>query len=412
MKNKIIWYVHPYAGGPGVGRYDRPFHMAKYWQELGCNCVIVAPNQHHLMDKPHKHGTKKIAGVTYDFLKTPAYKGNGLGRLLNMFAFVGQLLARSSSLEREHGRPSVLVASSPHPYVFLATRIIAWRFKAVSVFEVRDLWPLSLIELAGVSAKHPLVLFTGWLEKYAYRKADFIVSLLPCTLEHMKTLGMAKHKWRYIPNGIDGKFLANDHTTLEPCIELARKWKKEGRLVVVYTGALGRPNHVETLLHAMKKLHQGGSLFSTIIVGRGELKSDLEALVTDLGLGACVSLFDQISKSSVQSLLREASVGYISLRPEPIFRFGISPNKMFDYMLASLPIVAAIKAGNDPVTEANCGYTADPDNVLSIVGALKAFEALDEVERLELGKNGRNYVLEKHSYGVLAQNYLRLFKAS
>lgn len=409
MNEHTIWYIHPYAGGPGVGRYDRPYHLAKHWEKLGSSSVVITPDHHHLLDKPHKSGVENIAGVSYRFLKAPVYKGNGVGRIFNMFSFTLQLLLQCPSIARDHGRPSMVISSSPHPYAFLASRIIALRYKAISVFEVRDLWPLSLVELAGVSPKHPLVRFTGWLEKYAYRKADFVVSLLPCTFGYMQPLGVTEDRWRYIPNGIESDPVADDLVS-EQCIDLARKWRCDGRVVIVYTGALGRPNHVETLLYAMKHLSKSGSRLAAIIVGRGELKEDLVNLVTELGVESCVSLFDQIPKRSVQALLKFVDAGYISLRPEPIFRFGVSPNKIFDYMLASLPIISAINAGNDLVVDAGCGYSVDPGDALSIANVLAKLESLSDTQRRKLGENGFRFVTRNHSYRNLANKYIELLK--
>src|SRR5690606_999412 len=109
----------------------------------------------------------------------------------------------------------------------------------------------------------------------------------------------------------------------------------EGRRVVVYAGALGVPNHVESLVQAMAILRaRQDSRIAALIVGRGERAQQLRDLVRQQGLDDCVALHDQIAKREVPALLGAADIGYISLKPEPLFRFGISPNKLFDYMLA------------------------------------------------------------------------------
>ena len=247
-----IWFVHPYAGGPGVGRYDRPFFLARYWQSFGHRSVVLTPSQHHLMDTSRQPGVEQIEGVTFEFIRSPAYRGNGLGRIINMATFTAQLVRQGDELALRHGRPALVIASSPHPYAWFATEWLARRFGARSVFEVRDLWPLSLVELAGVSPSHPLVRFTGWLERRAYRKADAVVSLLPCTRDHMMALGLDAPRWHYIPNGIEPDAQAGDAVRSDtPPAALARRWRAEGRTVVVYAGALGRPNHVESLVQAM-----------------------------------------------------------------------------------------------------------------------------------------------------------------
>lgn len=402
-----IWYVHPYAGGPGVGRYDRPFHLAHHWQALGRRCAVLTAAQHHLLDTPRAPGVEQIAGVNYEFIDTPAYAGNGLGRLRNMAAFTLQLASQGDALVRRHGRPAMIIASSPHPYAWLAVHHLARRLQARAVFEVRDLWPLSLVELAGVSPGHPLVRVTGWLERRAYRNADAVVSLLPNTLEHMRDLGLDPARWHYIPNGIEDA-PAPAASQDQACTVLARQWRSQGRTVIVYAGALGRPNHVDSLVHAMGLLRSAGQQSAAVIVGRGERLEQLRQLVTQLRLEDRVAIFDQIPKKDVLGLLCEASAGYISLRPEPLFRFGVSPNKLFDYMLASLPVLFAVKAGNDPVAEAACGVSVDPGDPQAIAAGITELAALTEGARQAMGERGRAYVVQRHGYRQLAEDYLRL----
>ncbi|MBE7366261.1 glycosyltransferase family 4 protein [Ramlibacter pallidus] len=401
-----IWYIHPYAGGPGIGRYDRPFHLAREWAARGQPSVILTAANHHLLDVPRPAGCESVQGVPYEFLPTPRYRGNGLGRIANMAAFSFQLVRHADRLARDHGRPSLVVTSSPHPYAFLAGRRLARRFGARCVFEVRDLWPLSLVELAGVRASHPLVRFTGWLEREAYRTSDDVVSLLPCTREHMRAAGLDTARWHYIPNGVAAASAPGELPDSEAARQV-RAWRAEGRAVVVYAGAMGRPNHVSTLVEAMAE-EGPRRLASAVIVGRGELQAELRAQVEALGLQGHVRIFDQVPKAAVQRLLREASAGYISLRPEPIFRFGVSPNKLFDYMQAALPVLFAVRAGNDPVAECGCGFSIDPGDAKAIAAAITRLAQMPEAERADMGRRGEAYVARHHGYDTLATAYLQL----
>lgn len=173
----VIWYVHPYAGGPGIGRYCRPFELGKAWQRAGARPLVITASFHHLLDEPGAHPAHvDVEGVPYAFLSVPSYRTNGLGRVVNMAIFTAQIWRQAARLAQRYGRPDLVIGSSPHPYAFLGTHAVARRFGARSVFEVRDLWPLSLVELAGVSPAHPMVRVTAWLERYAYRHADTVVS--------------------------------------------------------------------------------------------------------------------------------------------------------------------------------------------------------------------------------------------
>ncbi|TCS01269.1 glycosyltransferase involved in cell wall biosynthesis [Rhizobium sp. BK418] len=326
-----------------------------------------------------------------------------------MFALGWKILTRHHQIAHRHGRPSVIIASSPHPYTFLSAWWLARKYKAKCVFEVRDIWPLSMVELGGVSAWHPMVLLTGRLERFAYRRSDAVVSLLPAAAPHMIARGLEPERFRYIPNGVDLSNMPRSWTEEPECVTLARFWRTQGYCVVVYAGALGRPNHVTTLIRAIIELRSKGyDKVRAIIVGRGEEKDELKSLITSNALEETVALFGQVPKVDVQSLLADASIGYISLRPEPILRFGVSPNKLFDYMLAALPVIFAVRAGNDPVAEAGCGISVDPGDVPAIAAALRELSSLQDIDLAALGQNGKAYVERRHGYDQLAAAYREL----
>lgn len=402
----VLWYVHPYAGGPGIGRFRRPFSLAHHWRKCGVRATVFAPSFHHLLDAPQAGGKRLVEDVPFEFVPAPTYAGNGADRLWNMFAFAWRMYRSADTFSQAHGKPDVIISSSPHPYAFLATHALARKYSAMSVFEVRDLWPLSLVELAGVPSAHPLVRFTGWIERYAYRNADRVVSLLPLTQEYMVERGLAREKWVHIPNGIDPEELASVDKT-HPSILKAQQWKHEDHVICIYAGALGRPNNMVPFIRAIAKRKAAGDVtLKVIIVGRGEQESELRTLVSNLGLARHVAMYDQIPKSSVIGLFEEVDFGFFAVQQKPLYRFGLSPNKVFDYMSSGLPILFAVKSGHDLVREANCGVTVSPDDPGSIAEGLRTITALPTSDRHNMGERGRKFVLENHTYAGLARTYL------
>lgn len=405
-----IWYLHPYAGGPGVGRFSRPYYLSANWQKNAVQATVFCPTFHHLLDKPREPGKALVGDVRYHFVQAREYTHNGFSRLANMAEFSAAMLHQAESFAHIYGEPDAIIGSSPHPYIFLASHRIARRFGAISIFEVRDLWPLSLVELAGVNPRHPLVLATGWLEKYAYRNADFVVSLHPHNFQHMAERGIDATRWRYIPNGVDTEEFSHFQPG-GPAHNRILTWRADGKFVVLYAGALGPPNNVDILIRAAAQLRsEGDDKIRILIVGRGESQSELASLIDELDLRDCVGLYSQVSKPHALALMKAADAGYISLKPMPIFRHGISPNKLYDYMLAQLPIVSAIAAANDPVTEANCGITVAPGDIGMIISALRQLANLKPADREALGRNGRAYALNHHDYSKLAADYAELFR--
>jgi len=408
----VIWYVHHYAGGPDVGRFYRPFELARSWQNKSAKVVVIAAAFHHILTEPgSRKGLHDIAGVPYEFLPVPAYKGNGIGRLLNMFAFSAQLLRHAKTLVQRHGVPDMIIGSSPHPFIFPATHKLARRFNTLSVFEVRDLWPLSLTELLNVSPKHPLVLLMAYMQRYAYQHADAVVSLLPETLPYMAEHGLNDGKrWHYIPNGADMTQTLPEHCSSD-ALTRAQQWRDAGKFVLAYPGALGIPNNLVPLIQAIKILRQRQqNHIAVVIVGKGEQEQQLKAQVAQEQLQDCIVFYPQISKSAVLNLLQQVDAGYISLHKSPVFRFGVSPNKLFDYMRAKLPIIYAIESGNDPVLDCQCGYSVAPDRPEDIAQALVNLAALPAPERRAMGERGYQYGLQNHHYPKLADQYLQLLQ--
>ncbi|HEX2812386.1 MAG TPA: glycosyltransferase family 4 protein [Sphingopyxis sp.] len=407
--HKNIWYVHPYAGGPGIGRFSRAFYLAQNWRLQSIRTTILSPTFHHLMDAPQAPGEKRIDDVSYHFIGARAYPNNGLARLLNMADFSFGLLRDADRLVARYGVPDAIIGSSPHPYVFLATHRLAKRYNAVSIFEVRDLWPLSLVELADVSPYHPLVIGTGWVERYAYRHADHVVSLQSASRPYMCERGVDADRWHYIPNGVD----AQEEAVIEPDEPAYRRlmqWHQEEKFVVLYAGALGPPNNIDILVRAAAELRsRGNDRIRILVVGRGELQQQIAKMVSDLGLEERVAIYPQVPKSHAIGLMQKADVGYISLRPKPMFMHGISPNKLYDYMLAKLPIVSAMRVGNDSVTEAGCGLTVEPGDPVAVAEAFARLADMDRAELREMGERGLAFVRTNHDYAALARIYAELF---
>ena len=405
----VIWYVHPYAGGPGIGRYSRPFYLSKAVQSLGDEFIVISASEHHLLDFKKQPGFLDNEGVPYYFVDTPSYRGNGLSRLINMIKFTLNLIKKHQEIEKIRGKPDVIICSSPHPYAYLATAYLARKYNAKSCFEVRDLWPLSLVELAGVSTLHPLTVLTGWIEQFAYRKSDKVISLLPHTYEYMGSKGLDKEKWLYIPNGIDAaEGVTSNESKSSAAYKQLYKWHLEKQKVLIYAGGIGKPNNLEKLLEAFALLKEEN--IKLLIVGAGERESFLKSYAEKFKLTEYVKFFPQMNKKAAVDLMSKVDVCFISLLPEDIFRFGVSPNKLFDYMLVKKPIIYAVKASNDPVNEASCGFSCDPNSAEDIAEKIKQIFLLSEKERYKMGENGYRYVIENHSYKMLAEKLLHELK--
>jgi glycosyltransferase involved in cell wall biosynthesis len=271
------------------------------------------------------------------------------------------------------------------------------------VFEVHDLWPLSPIELSGMSPRHPFALMCQAAEDAAYRDADVVVSMLPKVQQHMASRGLDLRKLHVVPNGITlDEWQGEAEPLREDVAQAIAQAKAQGRTVVGYAGSHGLPNALDFLLDAAALLKQ--EPLQIVMVGDGHEKARLAQRVRDEGLDN-VTMLAPIPKAQIPSLLAAVDIAYIGWQRVPIYRFGIAPNKLMDYMMAARPVLHSVEAGNDPVAEAGCGLTVAPESPAAIAEGLRRLAAVPREEREAMGARGREFVLAHHTYAVLAQRF-------
>ena len=403
-----ILYVNHYAGALKMGMEFRPYYMSREWKKSNHNILIVASSESHVRAKQPVLGNsfkeEIIDGVNYLWCKTPKYDGNGIGRVINIFSFLFRLLQKLFFFLFKF-KPDVVIASSTYPLDIFPSWIIARLSGAKLIFEVHDLWPLSPIELGGISKWHPFMMLLQFGESFACRMSDEIVCMLPKAKEHLQQHGMRPEKFTYVPNGIDVDEWRSHESSqclqeLKAEIENA---KSDGYFTIAYLGAHGVANALDNFLSAAEILKDQKVLF--FLVGNGPEKDNLIAIANKKNL-TNVRFVNPIKKDEIPSVTNKFSCLYIGLQRQSLFRFGISPNKMMDYMAAGRPVISAIEAGNDPVTDANCGLSIIPENPQLLAEAIRKIAQMNAEQINTLGSNGKRYVESHHDYRVLGQKFL------
>lgn len=402
-----ILLINHYAGSPKMGMEYRPFYLSREWVRQGHNVYIIAADYSHVRKKnpeiDNDFQTEKIDGVTYIWIKTREYKSNGIGRFLNIVDFNKKLLRNIKKIVSVCN-PNLVIASSTYPYDNLVAHKIAKRTGAKHVYEVHDLWPLSPIELYGYSKHHPFIILTQFFEDYAYKKADKVVSLLPKAKDYMVSRGMNSDKFICIPNGVvkeewdnyDEELPFEHYTKIENI-------KGKGKLIIGYAGSHGSAYSLDNLLKAAQEIDKVSSNIHFVLVGSGLEK---QRLIKEYNYLSNVSFLPPVEKKQIPALLNQFDICYLGLQSAPLFKYGISPNKLIDYMMAAKPIISAIDAGNDPVTDAKCGYSVKPDDIDSLVSAIKGLSYFNKLDLQELGRKGRKYVVENFEYKKLSVEFL------
>lgn len=397
-----IWYVHPTAGGPGVGRHWRPYWLADAWNRMGHRTLVVCSSFHHLMNGAARSpGAARIEGVDYWFLQAPPYRDNSLGRLRNNAAFARRLAVGADEMAQSFGAPNLVVASTPHLFSIQPARRIARHNRAEFWVEVRDLWPESIVAFGLAGRWHPLVMLMSMQERHAYRSAGRLISLLAGAEPYMRSRGLSAGQFLWIPNGVsEAEFRqATVPPALEhPLLDRLQALQANGKQIVIYTGAMGPPNAMEIILGAAQSLAQSHPRVHFVLVGSGIGRGRHKVGTHDL---ANVEFAGEVERPIAHELLRASDCALIVFRRRDLYRHGISPNKLFDGSLFAPRLVVACEAPALAGLEGLITVRCEPDDAGALSSAIVA--ALAAPPRLS---EERIAALEKFSYSLLAARYL------
>ena len=398
--NKSIWIINQYASTPETAQGGRHYYFAKSLARLGYNVHLIGASCTHFLKEPIQvEDDFKIEEIQENFsfvwVKVAQYpEAHSKKRIANWFTFAWRL----PKLQDVLPKPDVILYSSPSLVGYLGAEKLAKKINVPLAFEVRDIWPLTLCELGGYSVKHPFIILLQAIEKRAYKNSDFIISNLKNSYEHMQSLGMNTNKFTWIPNG----FLKEEVENAEPLEANTIEQLPKDKFVIGYTGTLGVANALDSLISAASQLTQYPDI-AFALVGQGKLKADLQNQVTKLGLKN-IYFVDAIPKPQVQSVLQTFDVCYIGLTKDPLFRFGVSPNKLFDYLYSGKPIIYAIDSGlYTPVADAQAGIQIEPENAQKIVKAVLEMYNMTPEQRIEMGRNGHKEAVNSYEYGSLTK---------
>lgn len=394
--SKNIWIINEYAGSPYHGMEFRHYYLGKELIKLGHKVTIISSSYSHLFKNLPVKKKENIEGVNYLWLKTLNYgDSHSKKRVVKWFIFTLKVFLLPFILKE---KPDVIIVSPMAPFPILPGWILSKIYKAKLIYEVKDIWPLTLVEIGGYSSKHPFIKFMGWFEKFALTKSNVIVSNLQNYDEYLKKIGV-KRDFVWISNGID----LDELKEIEPLDEETINRIPKNKFIVGYVGTVGVANALDSFLEASKYV-ANDIIF--IIVGDGKEKEKLMKQYRD---NDRIIFLNSVRKKQVQSILRFFDICYIGLKKQPLFRFGVSPNKLYDYMISGKPIVFAINCGKNIVDIAGCGITVEAENPKAIAEGIMKIYNMTEEERKKMGERGKKYVLEHFTYTKLAKKYEKLF---
>jgi glycosyltransferase involved in cell wall biosynthesis len=402
--SKVIWILNQTAGKPDSGWGERHYYFSRYWVKKGYKVTIISGSYNHLFKNQPITENKIFTleevedGISFCWVKTPKYRDSGFAKFWSNFVFTFKILFLPSN---KLGKPDIIIMSSMPIFPIVSAVRLKNKFKATKLItEIRDLWPLTPMYLKGYSKYHPLVKIVGWFECFAYQKSDKIVSLLPNASEYIASLSKDVSKFEYIPNGIDEALLVNEPLSKE----IIDKMPKD-KFIIGYTGTMGKANALEYFVEASILLKNNPKIHF-VLVGDGYLKKEL--VEKTFGQNN-ITFIPKINKNQVQQILSYFDVCFIGRNDIPLFDYGVSSNKYFDYMLAKKPVLVSSNRIKDPVELSNCGITVKPESAETIKDGILQLFQLSKEEMDKFSENGYNYVKKYHNFNFLSEAYLKLF---
>ena len=399
-----ILMISHYAGAPQYGMEFRSYYMAREWVRMGHNVTVVGAAFSHLRKAQPPVGHEILEGINYLWLPTIEYEGNGMKRVLTMFQFCLQVYKHSKELIAF--KPDMVIASSVYTFDLYPCRYIARHTGAKLVYEVHDLWPLSVMVIGGYKKWHPFIVMLQHCENYAYKHCDMVVSMLDKAFPHMQRHGLTESRFCCVPNGYL-KEEWEDIDTIELPAEHAQLFKQlheEGKTIVGFAGGHTQSTAMDVLIEAARLLKERSDI-AYVMVGKGPQKEKLIHLAEEYEL-TNVHFLPPVEKPCIPKVVQQFDICYEGGVHSFLHKYGTSANKMIDYMLAGKPIVKSVDEPDSEVERVGCGIQVEAENIAQVRDAIQKIADMTKEERDEMGAKGRKYAIENLEYHTLSEKFI------
>jgi glycosyltransferase involved in cell wall biosynthesis len=395
VRKMNVWWLSQYASTPDqqmTSQYD----LAKGLVEKGHRVTFFASGFSHYKFKEirlqpgEKSRIEEHGGVRFIWLRTPAYNSNSWKRMRNMCSYSWRAYRFGQKIDE---KPDVIIGTTFQPLACLSAYALAVAKKVPFVFEVKDLWPLTVVQMGKLSSNSLTTVSLLALEKFLARKAAHIMTVLPGAVDYYSRFGVRPEKITWIPNGLD----LSRYTRLKPYTgQLPEHW------TLVYAGGHVNANSLTMVLKAAQIQQQNGDRVRFLFIGGGQEKPRLQQLAQELNLQN-IEFRPAVPKAELHRVLGEADAFIVSMRNLPdLYRYGMSFNKLCDYAAAGRPVLLAGNPSNNWVEEFGFGIVVPPEDPQAFSDAIQRFENLTSEQRAQMGRNGTRCAKERFDIDMLA----------
>jgi glycosyltransferase involved in cell wall biosynthesis len=394
------------AGEAGITRHgDIGAELVRRGHEV----TVIASDFDYFARRPmqrSKHGSGTHNGVRFVWLKTGEYVANDRKRISSMRRYA--LSAVRAGL-RERPNPDIVIGSSPHPLAPLAAYLVGRLRRVPWIFEARDIWPSALVDLDAIRRGGRTHRLLERLERYLYIHANAVVMVPPRGAQRLTELGVDPSKVTHVPNAASTPLW--DAEPIPPSLEAILQ-DFDGRFILVYTGAIGVPHGFETVVHAVRHLRDTRpdihERLLVLIVGDGVAAEQLRQMADDQQLDNLL-VHPAIPKATVRTLLLRSDACLMQAAASDHFKYGFSPNKLFDYFAAGKPILIASELPT-LVDEWGTGIRFPPGDPVALADAVARITSTAEAEREAMGRRGLRLAETEYSVSTVTDRYESLLE--
>jgi glycosyltransferase involved in cell wall biosynthesis len=398
-----IWFVSKYIIIPSAGEpAGRAYGLVREFARLGYKSVIITSDSMGKFDAPVAEDPiviKEREGVAVCRVRTLKYADSkSIRRVLSWVDFEWRvLLLPKGALPA----PDAIIVSSLSLLTVLNGLRLRRRYKCRLIFEVRDIWPLTLVEHGGFSERNPFVLALGAVERVGYCRADTIVGTMPNLGAHVEKVTGCSLPTSCIPQGVDveairaPKSLPADYVTA---------YIPAGEFLVAYAGSIGIANAMDVFFECAESMQQIPDI-RFVVLGDGENR---QSYIDRYGSLPNLTFAPHVPKSQVHDFLSRCDLLFWSAHKSAVYDYGISLNKVVDYMLASKPIVASYSGYRSMIDEAECGTFVPAGDAAALRDEILRYAGMAAENRKVMGERGLAWLLEHRSFEVLAKEYLTI----
>lgn len=396
----ISQYYPPEMGAPST----RVSELSRYWVKMGHNVTVITGMPNHPNGiihptykweyfKEEEHLGIRVLRV---FLYVAPNKGV-VKRIISFLSFMITSLIVGVLMKT----PDIIVATSPQLFVGFSGLVIAKIKRRPFVFEVRDIWPQSAVELKMLK-NHTIISLMEKLEKLLYEKAQAIIVVVESMKEKIIKKSAKKDHIYFIPNGVDTERF---EIVKRPSVLHLRQTYKD-RFLIGFIGTIGINHNLSTILDAAIRLKDTPIHF--IIVGEGADKNNIVKYKNEHNI-TNVAIYDKIDLQEVPYVLGELDAGIINQQNTVLAKHTL-PAKMYEIFASGKPILAGIDGiGKDIILDNRIGYVFEPDQVEGL--AAQARRLMDNpAECADMGKRAKEFVFSKFNRSIQAEEYYNILK--